>query len=76
MVKIKGIINIEVTRKNVGGCVCNVDLGGSVGLCMYGLASALLDIENTLPEEERAQFRSDFLATVNNMRKESTNANT
>lgn len=50
MEKLKGNINIEVTKIDVGKC--------------------------SLPEEKRSLFRTDFLATVNDIRKESANANT
>lgn len=76
MEKLKGDIKIEVTKISDKECSCNVDIEGSIGLCMHGLAIALRDIENSLPEEKRAKFRSDFLATVNGMRKEATNVNT
>lgn len=76
MEKLKGNIKIEVTRIGNETCSCIVDLEGSIGLCMYGLAKALIDIESSLPEERRAKFRTDFLATVNDIRKEATNVNT
>lgn len=72
----EAIIKIEVTKIGNEECSCNVDLGGSIGLCMYGFAIAIIDLENSLPEEERSQFRSDFLATVNDIRKEVSNVNT
>lgn len=75
MEKIEGIIKIHVTREGEKQ-EADVEAAGSVGLCMLGLARALLDIENQIEEERRADFRRDFLKTVNDLRKESANANT
>ena len=75
MEELKGSINIEITRKD-NEQTQDVNIEGSMGLCMYGVALAIVEMENSLPEEKRALFRTDFLATVNDVRKESTNANT
>lgn len=76
MEKAEAIIKIEVTKEG-NGCEATTEVAGSVGLAMYGLAMVLIDIENTFPEEERAEFRTDFQAIVNDIRrKEATNVNT
>lgn len=75
MERIEAIISIHATREGIKLEV-DVESAGSIDLCMLGLAQAIIDIENHLEEERRADFRRDFLKTVNDLRKESANANT
>lgn len=75
MERIEAIISIHVTREGKKQEV-SIETAGSVGFCMLGLAQAIVDMENYMPEERRTDFRTDFLKTVNDLRKESANANT
>lgn len=74
MERIEAIISIHVTREGKKQEV-SVETAGSLGLSMLGLARAIVDMENYIEEERRADFRTDFLKTVNDLRKESANAN-
>ena len=65
----KATLNMEITRDG-NKQKEDITIEGSIGLLMAGICKVLIDIENTLPEEERASFRRDFLTALNERRKE------
>lgn len=65
----KATLNMEITRD--GNVQKNdITMEGSMGLVMAGICEVLVDLENSLPEVKRANFRSAFLDGLNAKRKE------
>lgn len=67
-----GKINIEVceieSKDGVKQFAAQTNMEASIYEAMLGIAITLYDIEKSLPDEDRQQFRSDFLQLLNNTR--------
>ena len=61
----------KVYQKKINGdialCFKN-EFDGTTIDCMLALASLVVDLENSQPEEDRARFRADFMEYLNKMR--------
>lgn len=44
------------------------EFDGALIDCILALASMVVDLENQLPEEDKARFRSDFMEYLNKIR--------
>lgn len=70
MKEYKATINASLTLTEGNHIREDVLIEGSVGLEMKLIAILIAEIEKSIPESRRAQFRADMLATINAVREE------
>lgn len=61
----------KVFQKKINGDLAmyfKIEFNGTNIDCMLALASLVVDLENSQPEEDKARFRADFMEYVNKMR--------